>query len=96
MALRDCSKEAVEGRLIYKVFVKAKFNTIQFSSVVQYHLTLCDPMDCSTPGFPVHHQLLQLAQTHVHGISDAIQESHLLSSPSSPAFNLSQYQGIFQ
>ena len=68
---------------------------IQFSSVAQSCLTLCDPMDCSTPGFPVHHQLLELAQTHVHCISDAIQTSHPLSSPS-PAFNLTQHQGLFQ
>ena len=57
---------------------------------------LCDPMDCSTPGFPVHHQLPELAQTHVHRVSDAIQPSHPLSSPSPPAFNLPQHQGIFQ
>ena len=55
----------------------------------------CDPMDCSTPGFPVHHQLLELAQTHVHRVGDAIQPSHPLSSPS-PTFNLSQHQGLFQ
>ena len=53
-------------------------------------------MDCSMPGFPVHYQLLELAQTHVHQVGDAIQPSHPLSSPSSPAFNLSQYQGLFQ
>ena len=53
-------------------------------------------MDCSTPGFPVHHQLLELAQTHVHWVSDAIQPSHPLSSPSPPALNLSQHQGLFQ
>ena len=58
--------------------------------------TLCDPMDCSTPGFPVHHQLLELTQTHVHWVGDAIQLSHRLSSPSPPAFNLSQHQGLFQ
>ena len=56
---------------------------------------LCNPMDCSTPGFPVHHQLLELTQTHVHRVGDAIQPSHPLSSPS-PAFNLSQHQGLFQ
>ena len=53
-------------------------------------------MDCSTPGFPVHHQLLELAQTHVHWVSDDIQPSHPLSSPSPPAFNLSQHQGLFK
>ena len=64
-------------------------------SVTQSCLTLCDPMDCSTPSFPVHHQLpysLKLAQTHVHWIGDAIQPSHPLPSPSPPALNLSQYQ----
>ena len=58
----------------------------RFSSVTQSCLTLCDPMDCSTPGFPVHHQLLELAETHVHRVSDAIQPSYLLSPPS-PAFS---------
>ena len=67
----------------------------QFSSVPQLCLTLCDCMDCSTPGLPVH-QLPELAQTHVHWVGDAIQPSHSLSSPSPPAFNLSQYQGLFQ
>ena len=57
---------------------------------------LCDPMDCSTPDFPVLYHLLEFAQTHVHWVSDAIQPSHPLSSPSLPAFNLSQHQGFFQ
>ena len=68
---------------------------VPFSSVAQSCPALCDPMDCSTPDCPVHHQLLELAQTHVHRVSDAIQPSHLLSSPSPPAFNLSQHQGLF-
>ena len=58
--------------------------------------SLCNSMDCSTPGFHVHRQLPELAQTHVHSVSDAIQPSHLLLSPSPPAFNLSQHQGLFQ
>ena len=66
----------------------------QFSSVAQSCLTLCDPMDCSTPGFPVHHQLPELAQTHVHQVGDAIQPSHPLSSHSLPAFNLAQHQSL--
>ena len=57
---------------------------------------LCDPMDCSTPDFTVHHQLPELAQTHVHRVGDAIQPSHPLSSPSPPALSLSQHQGLFQ
>ena len=65
-------------------------------SVAQLCLTLCDPMDCITPGFPALHHLLELAQTHVHWVDDAIQPSHPLSSPSPPAFNLSQHQGLFQ
>ena len=66
------------------------------SSVAQSCPTLCDPMDCSMPGFPVHPQLLKLAQTHVHQVGDASQPSHPLSSPSLPAFNLSQHQGLFK
>ena len=69
---------------------------VQFSSVTQSCPIICDPMDYSTPGFPVHYQLPELAQTHVHGVSVAIQPSHLLLSPSPPAFSLSQYQGLFQ
>ena len=57
---------------------------------------LCDPMDCSIPGFPVHHQLLELTQTHDHCVGDIIQPSHPLSSPSPPAFSLSQHQGLFK
>ena len=69
---------------------------IQFCSVAQSCLTLCDPMDCSTPGLPVHHQFPELTETHVHRVSDAIQPSHPLSSPSPPAFDLSHHQGLFQ
>ena len=63
--------------------------------VAQSCPTLCDPMDCSTPGFPVLHHLLELAQTHIHWVGDGIQSSCLLSSPSPPAFSLSQHQGLF-
>ena len=65
-----------------------------FSLVAQSCPTLCDPMVCSMPGFPVHHQLLELAQTHVHWVGDAIQSSHLLVVPCLPAFNLSQPQSV--
>ena len=68
----------------------------QFSSVAELCLTLCDPMDCSMPGFPVHHQLLELVQTHFHTVDDAIKPSHPLLSPYPPAFNLSQHQDLFQ
>ena len=67
---------------------------VQYSSVAQSCLTLCDPMGYSTPGFPVHYQLLELAQSHVHRVGDTIQPSHPLSSPSAPALNLSQHQGL--
>ena len=69
---------------------------VQFSSVVQSCPTLCDPMNCSTPGLPVHHQLPESTQTHVHWVGDAIQPSHPLSSPSPPALSLSQHQGFFK
>ena len=70
--------------------------SVQFSSVTQSCPTLCNPMDCSMPGLPVHHQLPELTQTHVHRVGDAIQPSHPLTSPSSPALNLSQHQGLFK
>ena len=60
------------------------------------HVQFCDPMDCSMPGLPVYHQLLEFTQTHIHWVSDAIQPSHPLSSPSPPTFNLSQHQDLFK
>ena len=72
------------------------FLVSQFSSVAQSCPTLCDPMNRSTPGLPVHHQLLEFTQTHVHWVSDAIQPSHPLLSPSPPAPNPSQHQSLFQ
>ena len=68
--------------------------SVQLSSVAQLCPTLCDPMDCSTPGLPVHHQLPESTQTHVHRVTDAIQPSHPLSSPSPPAPNPSQHQSF--
>ena len=76
--------------------VKAMVFPVQFSSATQSCLTLCEFMNCSTPGLPVHHQLLELIQTHVHWVSDAIKLSHPLLSPSPPALNLSQHQGLFK
>ena len=70
--------------------------SVQFSSVAQSCTTLCDPMNCSTPGLPVHHQLPEFTQTHVHRVSDAFQPSHPLLSPSPPAPNPSQHQSLFQ
>ena len=68
----------------------------QFSSVSQSCLTLCHAMNRSTPGLPVHHHLPEFTQTHVHRVGDAIQPSHPLLSPSPPALNLSQHQGLFK
>ena len=72
------------------------FSSVQFSLVVQPCPTLCNPMNCSIPGLPVHHQLMEFTQTHVHRVGDAIQPSHPVSSPSPPAFNLSPHQVLFQ
>ena len=80
-----------EGRLCFSV---GQCQSV--SSVAQSCLILCNPMNHSTPGLPVHHQLLEFTQTHVHRVSDAIQPSHLLSSPSPPAPNPSQHLGLFQ
>ena len=88
----DWSQEIKRNLLLGR---KALTNLIQFNSVTQLCPTLCNPMDCSTPGFPVHHQLPELTQTHVHRVGDAVQPLHPLSSPS-PAFNLSQNQSLFK
>ena len=72
------------------------FKKLSLSSIAQSHPTLCNPLDCSMPGLPAHHQLLEFTQTHVHWISDAIWPSHPLSSPFPPALNLSQHQGLFK
>ena len=87
-------KHKLESRLLGEISITSDmqmtpplWQKVQFSS---------DPMDCSMPGFPVYHQLPEPTQTHVHRIGDAIQPSHPLSSPSPPAFNLSQHQGLFQ
>ena len=71
-------------------------SSAEFSSVPQSCPTLCDPMDCSMPGFAVHRQPLELVQTHVHWVGDTIKPSYPLLSPSPPVFNLSQHQGLFQ
>ena len=72
------------------------FKARQFSSVAQACLTLCDSMNHSTPGLPVHHQLPEFTQTYVHRVGDAIQSTHPVLSPSPPALNLSQHQGLLQ
>ena len=84
----------VESFYFIQVFVF--YLPSEFSSVAQLYLTLCDPMNCSTPGLPVHHQLPEFTQTRIHWVGDAILPSHLLSFPSPPVLNLSQHQGLFQ
>ena len=78
-----------------RAMLEAISMTFQFSSVARSYLTLCDPMDCSMPGLPVHCQLPEFTQTHVHWVGDAIQPSHPLSPLFPPAFNLSQHHGLF-
>ena len=81
---------------LYSKITQLYIYSVPFSSVTQSCLTLCDPMDCSTPGLPVHHQLPELTQAHVRRVSDAIQPSHPLSSLSPPTFSHSQHQGLFK
>ena len=81
-------RQLASGSVIYQCY----FSSVQSLSCVQ----LCDTIDCSTPGILVHHQLLEPTQTHIHHVGDAIQRSHSLLSPSPPAFNLFQHQGLFQ
>ena len=94
-----CPMKAISHSFIYN----PKFKSINISlygtsvsSVAQLCPTLCDPMDCSTSGIPVHHQLPEFTQTHVHWVGDAIQPSHPLSPTSPPTINLSQHQALFQ
>ena len=84
------------GRWERRLTMKGTHASVQFSPVAQSCPTLCDPLNRSTPGLPVHHQLPEFTQTHVHRVGDAIQPSHPLSSPSPPAPNPSQHQGLFQ
>ena len=91
-----CGQESLRRNgvdLIVNKRVKIVISSVQFTQLCP---TLFDPMDCSSPSFPFHHQLPELPQTHVNLVSDAIQPSHPLLSPFSPAFNLSQHQGLFQ
>ena len=95
--LKQVNMNARTLRICFCLFAFAVFSAYnQFISVAQLCPTLCDAMNCSTPGLPVHHQLPEFTQTHVHQISDAIQASHPLSSPSPPAPNPSQHQSLFQ
>ena len=85
----------MKSEISFIIFSFLHSYSLQFSSV-QSRLTLCDPMNHSTPGLPVHHQLPEFTQTHVHQVGDVIQPSHPVASPSSPAPNPSQYQSLFQ
>ena len=99
---KDCSiHQCLSCCLVYRVIVIIFLNSIymcsdQIRSVAHSCPTLCDPMNCSMPGLPVHHQLPEFTQTHVHRVSDSIQPSHPLSSPSPLAPNPSQHQSLFQ
>ena len=94
----ECKLVQPLWRTVWRFLKKLEIElpSVQFSSVAQSCPTLCDPMNHSTPGLPVHHQFPEFTQTHVPRVSDAIQPSHPLSSPSPPALNLSQHQGLFQ
>ena len=97
VAMAPCGCWTVEVWLVWLDPGDFPFHSVQFSSVQSLsRVWLCNPMDCSMPGLPVHHQLPEFTQTHVHWVSDAIQPSHPLSSPSPPTFNLSQHQGLFK
>jgi len=80
----------------YLLVIPGTLKSLRCCSVAKSYVTLCDPISCSSPGFLVLHYLLELAQTHVYQVGDAIQPSHPLLSPSIPTFNLSQHQGLFQ
>ena len=91
-----CTKTYTHIRTEFSNCWLSEISAVQFSSVAQLCPTLCDPMNRSMPVLPVHHQLLEFTQTHVHRVSDAIQPSYPLSSPSPPAPNPSQHQSLFQ
>ena len=91
-----CARLWIHSFLITAVTNDYNLNSFQFSSVTESCPILWDPMNCSMPGLPAHHQLPELTQTHIHRVGDAIQASHSLLSPSPPAPNPSQHQGLFQ
>ena len=91
---RLCPLPSTHAEILTPNAMDLWFSSVQFSSVTQSCLTLCNPMNHSTPGLPVHHQLLEFTQTHVHRVSDAIQPSHPMSSPFPPASNPSEHQRL--
>ena len=93
---KNFAKKDIETAQVNKKVLRITIHSVPFSSVIQSCLTLCDPMNCSTPGLPVHHQLPEFTKIHVHRVGDAIQPSHALSSLSPPAPNPSQHQSLFQ
>ena len=95
LIIKAWSQKLITGRNLGNSYI-CDYYTVQFSPVTQLRLTLCDPMNGSTPGLPVHHQLPEFTQTHIHWVSDAIQPSHPPSSPSPLASNPSQHQSLFQ
>ena len=90
--LGDCRRDIGKRLGVFSIL----FLLVQFSSVVQSYPTPCDPMNCSMPGLPVHHQRPEFTQTHVHRVGDAMKPAHPLLSPSPPATKPSQLQGLFQ
>ena len=98
--LKTSDHKSQRIKIIFHIHILEKFflkkSSVQFSPVAQSCPTLCDPMNSSTPGLPVHHDLPEFTQTHVHQVGDAIQPSHPPSSPSPPAPNPSQHQSLFQ
>ena len=92
LTIKSWKSRAVSYSSVYS----KSLSSVQFSPVTQLCPTLCNPMDCSMPGLPVHHRLLKFTQTHVNWVGDAIQPSHALPSPSPPTFSLCQHQGLFQ
>ena len=96
LSFLTCKSQGDNDNHMHSQTRTVQLDSVQLSSVTQSCLTLCDPMNCSMPGLPVHRQLPELTQTHAHRVSDAIQTSHPLSSPSPSAHNPSQHQGLFQ
>ena len=92
----DRGADGLQSTGLQRVGYDLACTSVQFSSVAQFCPTLCDPMNRSTPGLPVHHQLPEFTQTHVHRVGDAMQPSHPLLSPFPPAANPSQHQSLFQ